>query len=108
MIDMIAITKLIDFLKDGGTKADLAKDTGLAYRTVERWLNHWYKQTPKMVYISDWEAAKNGARIVRVYKWGSKADRPQPKKSTKTRAQEYRDRKRLGRAYFHEPARRVQ
>jgi hypothetical protein len=105
---MIAITNLISFLKEGGTKAELAKDTGLSQNTVARWLNHWHKQTPKMVYISNWEAAKNGARVVRVFKWGSHSDRPQPKKTHKERSKEWRDRKRLDRCMFHEPARKVQ
>lgn len=108
MIDKIAITKLVHFLQDGGTKADLAKDTGLAYRTVESWLNYWHNHEPKMVYVCGWEAARNGARTVKVYKWGSKKDTPPPKKSQADRSRDYRARKRLDRCRFHQPAGRLQ
>ena len=70
---------------------DLVEETGLTKGTVRKYLNALWNH--KVVRIAAWEAARDGRRVVAVYKIGVKEDAKQPRMTDAERKARYKARK---------------
>ena len=58
------------------TYGQLIELTGLAQRTVAKWVSEWREL--KQVHIAHWAPDKRGRLFVAMYAWGDGEDKPRP------------------------------
>ncbi len=84
--------KMVSHLMIGASVRDLVEETGLTKFTVRKYVNALWNHG--VVRISAWEAARDGRRVIAVYRVGEKEDAKQPSLTPTERKAKHRERKR--------------
>lgn len=75
------------FHREASSIQQLADNSGLHFRTVQRYIKALREAPHPCVYIEDWDEDATGRRSIPLYKFGGKSDMPQPKLSASEKYQ---------------------